>query len=307
VFLAQDLRHHQRAVAIKVLDPALAKVIGPERFLREIEIVARLSHPHILPFLESGAADGFLFYVMPYAEGESLKRRLDREKQLPLEDAVRITREVGDALDFAHRRGVIHRDIKPENILLQEQHAVVVDFGIAQAAGSAADGRVLTGTGVVIGSPAWMSPEQVAGSKHLDGRSDQYSLGCVLFEMLTGQPPFTGPTESIMRQHLSVAPRPVTDVRPTVPLSMSAAISRALAKAPADRFRTTAEFADGDCGGGDESRRVRANRGANGRTGTDPGIHAAATARTSRAPRWRRSGGRPGTLDGLAPRVPASK
>jgi len=256
VFLAQDLRHHQRLVAIKVLDPELAAAIGPERFLREIEIAARLSHPHILPLLESGAADGLLFYVMPYAEGESLRQRLDREKQLPIADAVRITGEVADALDFAHRRGVVHRDIKPENILLQEQHAVVADFGIARAVLAAGDERGLTGTGVVIGTPACMSPEQTAGQKDLDGRSDQYSLGCVLYEMLAGQPPFTGPTaESLAHQHLNVAPRPVTDLRPAVPDGVARALQRTLAKTPADRFGTTAEFAAAIAGGAESAAR----------------------------------------------------
>ncbi len=243
VFLAEDLRHHRR-VAIKVLEPEVAATIGSERFLREIEVAAGLSHPHILPLHDSGSADGLLYYVMPLAEGESLRQRLEREKQLPLEDALRIARETASALDYAHRRAVVHRDIKPENILFQEGHAVVADFGIARAI-VAAGGAKLTTSGMMIGTPAYMSPEQVMGTLDLDGRSDLYSLGCVVYEMLGGQPPFTAPTaESLVHQHLSVAARPVTDLRPTVPEAVSRAVSRALAKAPADRFTSAARFAE---------------------------------------------------------------
>jgi serine/threonine-protein kinase len=250
VFLADDLKHHRR-VALKVLDPEVGAAIGPERFLREIETVARLTHPHILPLHDSGVADGLLFYVMPYVEGESLRDRLTREKQLPLEDALRIAREVADALDYAHRRGVVHRDIKPENILLEEQHALVADFGVARAI-AAAGGEKLTTTGLVIGTPAYMSPEQVGGSGSLDGRSDEYSLGCVLYEMLAGQPPFTGPTvESLMHQQLSADPRPVTVLRTAAPPAVDRALTRALAKTPADRFRTAAEFAAALTAGGE--------------------------------------------------------
>ena len=205
VFLAEDLRH-PRQVAIKVLDHELAAAVGTERFLREIRIAAGLSHPHIVPLFDSGAADGLLYYVMPYAEGESLRHRLAREKQLPLEDSLRIAREVADALDHAHRHDLVHRDIKPENILLSGQHAVVADFGIARAV-AAAGGKTLTATGVSIGTPAYMSPEQTLGSSEVDGRADQYALGCVLYEMLAGQPPFTGPTaESLKHQHANVQP-----------------------------------------------------------------------------------------------------
>jgi serine/threonine-protein kinase len=242
VFLAEDLKHGRR-VAIKVLDPEVGAAIGPERFLGEIATVARLTHPHILPLFDSGVADGLLYYVMPYVEGESLRDRLTREKQLPLEDALRIAREVADALSYAHGRGLIHRDIKPENILLQEGHAVVADFGIARAV-AAVGGEQLTATGIAVGTPAYMSPEQAAGGRDLDGRSDLYSLGCVLYEMLAGQPPFTGPTaESLMHQHLSADPRPVTVLRTAAPPAMDRALLRALAKTPADRFRTAAEFA----------------------------------------------------------------
>ena len=243
VYLAQDLKHH-RPVAIKLLRSELAAALGPERFLREIEISAHLHHPHILPLYDSGEAEGLLYYVMPYVEGESLRDRLTREKQLPLEDALQIAREVADALGYAHSHGVIHRDIKPENILLESGHAVVADFGIARAVGSAATEK-LTQTGIAVGTPVYMSPEQAAGSKELDGRSDLYSLGCVLYEMLAGQPPFTGPTvESIVHQHLVTEPPNVTNIRPAVPASVAAALQRALAKTPADRFNPVALFAE---------------------------------------------------------------
>ncbi len=243
VYLAEDLKHH-RQVALKVLRPELAAALGAERFLREIEIAAGLHHPHILPLYDSGEADGFLYYVMPYVEGESLRDRLTREKQLPLDNALQIAREVADALSYAHSHAVVHRDIKPENILLESGHAVVADFGIARAI-SAAGGETLTGTGVAIGTPAYMSPEQAAGDHNLDGRSDLYSLGCVLYEMLGGQPPFTGPTiESVVHQHLAVEPRAITQLRPAVPAEVAAALARALAKMPADRFNPVGQFAE---------------------------------------------------------------
>ena len=243
VYLADDLKHH-RPVALKVLRPELAAALGHERFLREIEIAAGLSHPHIVPLYDSGEAGGVLFYVMPYVEGESLRDRLRREKQLPLDDAMALAREVADALSYAHARGVIHRDIKPENILLQSGHAVVADFGIAWAV-SAAGGARLTETGVAIGTPAYMSPEQAAGDRDLDGRSDLYALGCVLYEMLAGQPPFTGPTqESVIHQHLAAEPRAITQIRPAVPDDVAGVLQRALAKNPADRFNPVAQFAE---------------------------------------------------------------
>ncbi len=242
VYLAQDLKHH-RKVAIKVLKPEVAAALGPERFLREIELAGGLSHPHILALHDSGEAEGFLYYVMPYVEGESLRDRLSREKQLPLEDAVRITGEIASALDHAHRRNVLHRDVKPENILLQEGHAVVADFGIARAILTAA-GDTLTATGLTVGTPAYMSPEQAAGERQLDGRSDLYSLGCVVYELLAGKPPFTGATvDSVLHQHLTADPAPVTQLRRTVPESMVPVLRRALAKAPADRYATAAQFA----------------------------------------------------------------
>jgi Tol biopolymer transport system component len=243
VFLARDLRH-DRAVAIKVLRPELAGVLGPERFLREIQVAARLTHPHILPMLDSGDADGLLYYTMPFVEGETLRQRLEREKQLPVEDTLRIAREVAGALDHAHRQGVVHRDVKPENILFAAGHAMVADFGIAHAMEAAGGGR-LTTTGVVLGTPAYLSPEQAAGSHALDARSDQYSLGCVVYEMLAGQPPFTGPgPDSLLHQHLNVSAHPVTELRPAVPAALAASLARALAKNPADRFADTACFAD---------------------------------------------------------------
>ena len=246
VFLAEDLRHGRR-VALKVLRPELAVEIGPGRFLREIETAARLTHPHILPIHDSGEAGGFLYFVMPYVEGESLRARLAREKQLPLDDALRIAREVADALSYAHSHGVVHRDIKPENILLQSGHAVVADFGIARAITAAGDARTatLTAVGTALGTPAYMSPEQASGSKDVDGRSDLYSLGCVLYEMLAGQPPFTGPTvESLMHQHLTAQAPSITAIRPAVPGWVAAAVQRALAKTPADRFSPVALFAE---------------------------------------------------------------
>ena len=241
VYLAHDLRH-DRKVAVKVLRPELAAALGPERFLKEIAITAQLDHPHILALLDSGTADGVLYYVMPLVEGESLRERLTREKQLSLDDALRIAREVAEALSYAHGRGVIHRDIKPENILLSGGYARVADFGIARAV-SEAGGAALTQTGLIVGTPPYMSPEQVAGERALDGRSDLYALGCVLHEMLAGQPPFTGPTmENLAYQHLTVAPPPVTQFRASVPEGIAVALRRVLAKAPADRFETAERF-----------------------------------------------------------------
>jgi len=243
VYLADDVRH-QRRVAIKVLRPELAAALGAERFVREITTTASLRHPHIVPLYDSGEGRGILYYVMPFVEGESLRDRLRREKQLPLHDALRITGEVADALTYAHGRGVIHRDIKPENILLESGHAVVADFGIAQAI-DAAGGSRLTGTGVAIGTPAYMSPEQAVGEKDLDARSDVYALACVLYEMLAGQPPFTGPTsESVLHQHLMANPPPVTQVRPAVPGAIAATLQRAMTKSPVDRFSSVSEFAE---------------------------------------------------------------
>jgi len=243
VYLAQDLKH-RRKVAIKVLKPELAAALGPERFLQEIEIAAGLTHPHILPLYDSGDATGLLYYVMPYVEGETLRNRLDRAAQLPLAEAVQITREVADALSYAHSHDVVHRDIKPENILLEAGYAVVSDFGIARAITAAAGGN-LTETGIALGTPGYMSPEQGAARGRVDERSDIYSLGCVLYEMLAGEPPFTGPSaESIVHQHLAAAPPRVSAMRASVPPAIEQAIVRALAKTPADRFASAAEFVE---------------------------------------------------------------
>ncbi len=243
VYLAEDLKH-RRNVAIKVLLPELAAAIGTERFLREREITAGLTHPHILPLLDSGEADGLLFYVMPYVAGESLRDRLEREGQLPLVDALKIAGEVADALGSAHRHNIIHRDIKPENILLEEGHAVVADFGVARAITAERRSRI-TETGITLGTPAYLSPEQAAGERESDGRSDVYALGCVLYEMLVGQPPFTGPTaESIAHQQLVAQPPAVTVIRPAVPDDVVNTLEKALAKAPADRYQTAEELAE---------------------------------------------------------------
>ncbi|MCH7717553.1 MAG: protein kinase, partial [Gemmatimonadetes bacterium] len=242
VYLDADLKHH-RKVAVKVLRPELAAAIGPERFLREIEIAAGLTHPHILPLHDSGEVDGFLFYVMPYVEGESLRDRLVREKQLAVDDAIEITEAVARALDYAHRQGVIHRDIKPENVLLLEGVPLVADFGIAVAVSTAGVAR-LTETGLSLGTPAYMSPEQVAGERDLDGRSDVYALACVTYEMLAGDPPFVASNaQAVMAKHVTDAPPPVTTTRPSAPAAVAEAIAKALSKAPADRHATAGEFA----------------------------------------------------------------
>src|ERR1019366_8962107 len=243
VYLAEDLKH-KRQVAVKVLKPGLAMELGPERFLHEITTTANLHHPHILPLYESGEADGFLFYVMPFIGGEYLRHRLDREKQLPIDDALQITREVADALSYAHASGVIHRDIKQENILLEGGHALVADFGIARAVREAGTQRI-TRSGMSVGTPTYMSPEQAAGEADLDGRSDLYALGCGVYEMGAGQPPFTGPTaEALIRQHMVVDAPPVTNFRPAAPAAVTVALQRALAKAPADRFNSVAQFSE---------------------------------------------------------------
>jgi eukaryotic-like serine/threonine-protein kinase len=241
VFLAQDLKH-DRPVALKVLHPELAAGLGTERFLREIKLAARLQHPHILSVHDSGVVATLLWFTMPYIEGESLRDRLRREGQLPIAEAVRITREAALALDYAHRHGAVHRDIKPENILLADGQALVADFGIARALGES-DGR-LTETGLTLGTPAYMSPEQAAGDKSLDARTDIYSLGVVLYEMLAGEAPFAAPTaQAMLARRLLEAPRPLRELRDTVPDGVAQAVARSLARAPADRFASAAEFA----------------------------------------------------------------
>ena len=242
VFLAEDLKHH-RKVAIKVLRPELSAAMGPERFLREIEIAAKLNHPNILGLHDSGEVDGLLYFVMPLVEGESLRDRIDREGQLSLEDAVRITREVGDALGYAHEQGLTHRDIKPENILFQTGHALVCDFGIAKAA-SDAHGR-LTQTGFAVGTLTYMSPEQAGGEERVDSRTDLYALGCILHEMLSGQPPFVAPTsQAMLAKKLMGSVRDLSTIRPDVPPTVGEVVSRALAVAREDRFDTAADFSN---------------------------------------------------------------
>ncbi len=243
VYLAQDIRH-DRKVALKVLRPELAAVIGAERFLAEIKLTANLQHPHILPLFDSGEADSYLFYVMPFVEGETLRDRLDREKQLPVPDALRFAGEVASALDYAHRHGVVHRDIKPENILIHDNQALVADFGIALAA-SKASGARMTETGMSLGTPHYMSPEQAMGEREITARSDVYALGAVLYEMLTGEPPFTGNTaQAVVARVLTESPRPLHPQRHTIPRHVEAAVITALEKLPADRFATAAEFAE---------------------------------------------------------------
>ena len=245
VYLAHDVRHDRR-VAVKVLRPELSLELGADRFVREIHLAARLNHPHIMPLFDSGEAGGFLYYVMPVVEGESLRERLQQAKRLPVGDATQIAQEVAGALDYAHRHGVVHRDIKPENILLQDGHAVVADFGIGKAVSAAAQGvAALTRTGVTVGTPAYMSPEQAAGDEAIDGRSDLYSLGCVLYEMLAGEPPFTGPTaQAVIAAHLTATPRPLAELRSDTPPWVADAIARALAKDPNARFRAATAFRD---------------------------------------------------------------
>ncbi len=241
VYLAHDLKH-DRDVAIKLLHPDLAAALGGERFLSEIKTTARLQHPHILPLLDSGAADGLLYYVMPYVSGETLRSRLEREKQLPVADAVRIASEVADALGAAHALGIIHRDIKPENILLQGGHALVADFGIALAVHHAGTAR-MTQTGMSLGTPQYMSPEQAMGEKTVDARADVYAMGAVTYEMLCGEPPFTGNTvQAIVAKLLTDPPRPLTQLRKSVPLHVEAAVLAALEKLPADRIASATEF-----------------------------------------------------------------
>jgi serine/threonine-protein kinase len=242
VYLAQDCKH-DRVVALKVLHSDLAASLGPERFLREIKLAARLNHPHILPLFDSGQADSFLFYVMPYVEGESLRERLDREKQLPVDEAVHHAKSIASALDYAHRQKIVHRDIKPENVMIYEGEAMVMDFGIAKAVSSAANDTI-TQSGMMVGTPAYVSPEQAAGEQNLDGQSDQYSLACVLYEMLAGERPFNGANAAaVMTKRFTETAKPLRAVRGAVPDHVERAVVKAMATQATDRFATTALFA----------------------------------------------------------------
>ncbi|HUF66767.1 MAG TPA: protein kinase [Gemmatimonadaceae bacterium] len=276
VYLAEDVRHH-RKVAIKVLHPELSAVLGPERFLKEIELTANLQHPHILPLFDSGNADGLLFYVMPYVEGETLRGRLEREQQLPIADALRIASEVADALEYAHRRGVVHRDVKPENILLHDGRPLVADFGIALAVQQAGGAR-MTQTGMSLGTPQYMAPEQAMGDKSVDHRADIYALGAIAYEMLTGEPPFTGPnSQAIVAKVLTTDPTSLTVKRRSIPPHVEDAVLTALEKMPADRFTSAAEF-----------RAALVEQGSTARA-APPGRQRPAGARAARAvPTWAR-------------------
>ncbi|HVF39523.1 MAG TPA: protein kinase [Gemmatimonadaceae bacterium] len=243
VFLANDLRHDRR-VALKVLHPELSSALGPDRFLREIKLAARLNHPHIVPLFDSGEAGGYLFYVMPVVEGESLRDRLLREGQIPVAESLQIVRGIASALDYAHRQNSVHRDIKPENVMLQDGEALVMDFGIAKALSAAAGGDTLTQTGMMVGTPAYMSPEQAAGELVIDGRSDQYSLACVLYEMVSGRKPFLGATaQAVISKRFSDPVPSLRSVHSSTTEEVEIALVRALAKEPAERFTTTMEFA----------------------------------------------------------------
>lgn len=243
VYLAQDIKH-DRAVALKVLRPELAATLGPDRFPREIRIVAQLSHPHILPLHDSGEANGFLYYVMPFVDGETLRARLHRDGELGVHEAVRLLAQIVDALSYAHRHGVVHRDIKPENVMLTGRHALVADFGISKAVSqSATSGNQLTTVGIALGTPTYMSPEQAMGEPDVDHRADIYAIGAVGYEMLTGRPPFAGPTaQTILAAHVTEQPRPVTERRAAVPALLNQIIMKCLAKDPSDRWQTADEL-----------------------------------------------------------------
>jgi serine/threonine protein kinase/Flp pilus assembly protein TadD len=244
VYLAQDSKH-DRVVALKVLHPELAASLGPDRFLREIRVAARLNHPHILPLFDSGEIEGLLYYVMPYVEGESLRERLDRQHQLPVDEAIHHARAIASALDYAHRQNVVHRDIKPENVMLYEGESMVMDFGIAKAVSAAGtQTATLTQTGMMVGTPAYVSPEQAAGETQLDGRSDQYSLGCVLYEMLSGERPFNGATaQAILSKRFTEVPKRIRELRGSVPENVERALSKAMSTEVSGRYNTAALFA----------------------------------------------------------------
>ena len=242
VYLAHDVKH-DRQVALKVLRPDLAASLGADRFLREVRIAANLSHPHILPLYDSGEADGFLFYVMPYVEGESLREKLDREGELPIPEATRILKEIADALAYAHEHRVVHRDIKPDNVMLSGRHALVMDFGVAKAVSEATGRHQVTTAGVALGTPTYMAPEQAAADPHVDHRADIYALGVLAYEILAGRPPFMGTTaQQILSAQVMVAPEPLATYRSTVPPELAEVIMRCLEKKPADRWQTAEEL-----------------------------------------------------------------
>ena len=242
VYLATDLRH-RRKVAVKVLRPELAATLGPERFFREIEVAARLQHPHILPLHDSGEAAGFLYYVMPYVDGHNLRHRLNHLGELPIPDAVRITAEIADALAYAHGQGVVHRDIKPDNVLVSGRHALVTDFGVAKAVSEATGRQNLTTAGIALGTPAYMAPEQAAADANMDHRVDIYALGILGYELLTGRPPFTGTAPEILAGHMIQQPAPIVSRRPEVSETVDAIILKCLAKRAADRWQDAGELA----------------------------------------------------------------
>ena len=288
VYLGRDLKH-DRSVAVKVLRPELGALLGAERFLREIKLVARLQHPHILPLYDSGEADGTLYYVMPFVPGDSLRDRLRREQRLPLRDALWIAREVADALNYAHANEIVHRDIKPENILLLGAHAMVADFGIARAVHAAGGERweTLTDSGVAVGTPAYMSPEQTAGEHDLDGRSDIFSLGCVVYEMLAGVPPFTGPDGEVMIAKRFTDPAPVLRaVREEVPESVDLAVQRSLAREPEERFANALEFTEAIWDATHATGRVRRGAGRSGQRAARAPTTAWTTGITGYRARW---------------------
>src|SRR6266498_3967807 len=242
VYLAVDVKHH-RKVAVKVLRPELAAALGGDRFTREIETAAKFQHPHVLPLLDSGEASGFLYYVMPYVEGESLRDRLARHGELPIHDAVKILLEVTDALAYAHQRGVVHRDIKPDNVLLSGRHALVTDFGVAKALSEATGRQQLTTAGVALGTPAYMAPEQAVADPHLDQRVDIYAVGALGYELVAGRPPFTGGTaQEVLAAHMTQRPEPLCARRPACPPGLEAVIMRCLEQRPADRWQTAEEL-----------------------------------------------------------------
>src|SRR5690348_13370721 len=262
VYLARDVRH-RRHVAIKVLRPDLASALGGERFVREIDVAGRLTHPHILPLIDSGDAEGILYYVMPYVDGENLRQKLERERQLPIPEALSIARQIASAIDYAHSQGVVHRDIKPANILLVAGEVLVADFGLARALDTAAS-TPLTESGMAVGTPAYMSPEQATGDRAVDGRTDVYSLACTLYEMVAGVPPFRGATfQALITHHISTPPPSLCRDRQSCPEQVDAAVQRGLAKAPADRFRTAGDLvraAEGELSGKNEILLVSAPR-----------------------------------------------